>query len=325
MSTACPVSRPGRAILVGVLALLLPAAALAAPVASASPKAARSRLIAEARTWEGTPYRLGGLDAAGLDCSGLVYRVYADALGLSVPRTVRGLFSYIEPVTADRLQAGDLVFFNTTGPLAHVGIYTGEGRFIHAASEGSPRGVTEASLEEEYWRRAWAGGGRILPPAVFFGVIISIAGGPRLGATEGAGLRGLDLSASAAYPLGGLELGLDLRPSWDGALGVLRLPAAFSFGLDSRLRFFFGPVLTLGAPRLSTAEGERDYAAGGSWLATAGLSWTPFSLPLGSGSLGFYGQLVYDRYEAIAAAADPGLDATARLSAGFGLRYRFYI
>lgn len=166
-----------RPLLAALLALCFMAGLPAAPVGSASPRGDRSRLLAAARSWEGRPYLRGGIDGKGFDCSGFVFRVYADVLGLSLPRSVRELFSYTEPVEADRLQAGDLVFFNTTGPLAHVGIYAGGGRFIHAASAGRSPGVTEDSLDEEYWRKAWAGAGRVLPPAVFFGVIITIAGG----------------------------------------------------------------------------------------------------------------------------------------------------
>jgi probable lipoprotein NlpC len=56
---------------------------------------------------------------------------------VAVPRTVRTLKSWTEPLSLSDLQIGDLVFFDTTGPLAHVGIYLGEGRFIHAASDGA--------------------------------------------------------------------------------------------------------------------------------------------------------------------------------------------
>jgi len=143
-----------------------------APKASASPAEkdaayheARSRLLAAAGKYERTPYRHGGMDRRGLDCSGLVFASFHEALGISVPRNAESLYSWVEKIPIDKAQPGDLVFFRTTGGnrISHVGILTGEGRFIHSASSGPKTGVIYSRLDEKYWARTFAGAGRALP------------------------------------------------------------------------------------------------------------------------------------------------------------------
>jgi len=143
-----------------------------APTASASPaekdaayQEARSRLIAAARKYERTPYRYGGVDRRGLDCSGLVFRSFLDALGISVPRKADSLYSWVEKISINNAQPGDLVFFRTTktNKITHVGILIGDGRFIHSVSEGPVTGVLYSRLKEKYWSRTYAGAGRALP------------------------------------------------------------------------------------------------------------------------------------------------------------------
>jgi probable lipoprotein NlpC len=125
---------------------------------------ARDRLLAAADAYRGTPYRHGGVDKGGVDCSGLIYASFKDSFAVSVPRTSSGLYSWTEKIGKDSLQPGDLVFFITTGPgISHAGIYVGEGRFIHSASDGPQTGVIYSGLDESYWYRTFAGAGRALP------------------------------------------------------------------------------------------------------------------------------------------------------------------
>lgn len=307
------------------MALFLGAAAFAeAPLAPAKPKEARARVTTAVKDEIGAPYLYGGVDDKGYDCSGLVYRVYADALGAALPRTARSLYSYVERIERGALQPGDLVFFDTTGPIAHVGVYVGEGRFIHAASEGVRTGVIESSLGEAYWARSYAGAGRILVPAEYLGLVLRAALGPSLGATPLA--RGAAGAVGLSYRFMGLDFGLEARPEYDATMGVGRLPLVLSVGLDRSLRVFAGPALTLGSPRLAGAAGAaaRSYHAEGGLLATAGITWTPLRFSAAGLDWGLYAEVVYNRYVADAGqGADALADLRARVRAGAGIGARF--
>lgn len=115
-----------------------------------------------ARKYLGVPYRSGGSTLRGMDCSGLVFRAAIDGPGLSVPRTVQALSDRARHVPDSAIEPGDLLFFNTTGRISHVGIYIGNNRFIHAASEGPSTGVIISELSESYWKRTYRFAGSIL-------------------------------------------------------------------------------------------------------------------------------------------------------------------
>lgn len=114
------------------------------------PALVRQALLAQHEHWLGTPYRLGGTSRRGIDCSALVQRVFAESFRLTLPRTTRQQVRRGEPVDRDALRPGDLVFFRPPGPYHHVGIYVGEGRFLHASTS---RGVKLSALDNAYWRR----------------------------------------------------------------------------------------------------------------------------------------------------------------------------
>ncbi|WP_154650803.1 C40 family peptidase [Reinekea blandensis] len=102
--------------------------------------------------YRGTPYRYGGTDANGFDCSGFIKVAYNEAFGMSLPRTTEQLAVNGQPIRRDQLSVGDLVFFRTSAKQLHAGIYTGQGRFIHASTS---KGVIESSLDNQYWRQRY--------------------------------------------------------------------------------------------------------------------------------------------------------------------------
>ncbi|AUH00454.1 NlpC/P60 family protein [Pectobacteriaceae bacterium CE70] len=104
--------------------------------------------------WQGTPYRYGGLDHRGIDCSGFVYLTFRDRFGLILPRSTEGQTEIGTPVDRDDLLPGDLIFFKTgsSGSGLHVGIYDTDAQFIHASTS---RGVIRSSLDNVYWQRAY--------------------------------------------------------------------------------------------------------------------------------------------------------------------------
>lgn len=106
----------------------------------------------------GTPYRYGGSNQAGFDCSGLVYFAYGK-VGVRTPRTTSALWRELMPIDASGLEVGDVLFFDIAGKVSHVGLYVGRGRFVHAPSSG--RSVSIASLAEPFYREAFIRGGRL--------------------------------------------------------------------------------------------------------------------------------------------------------------------
>ena len=106
----------------------------------------------------GTPYRYGGSSPRGFDCSGLVYYTFRKS-GIRVPRTTQAQYRSAAHVARGNLQPGDLVFFRTgRHGISHVGIYTGNNRFIHAPSRGKQ--VSTTSMTDSYWGPRFVAGGR---------------------------------------------------------------------------------------------------------------------------------------------------------------------
>jgi len=115
-----------------------------------------------ARTAErfvGIPYRWGGENVVdGMDCSGFVRAVY-NLCGLSIPRTSRDQFKAGDPVSKDGLQDGDLVFFGASeDKINHVGIYVGNGRFVHAPRRGED--IKVSTVDENYFEKRFMGARR---------------------------------------------------------------------------------------------------------------------------------------------------------------------
>ncbi len=134
-----------------------PVAAPAGPLTPA--QALGHRIASAALEFRGVPYRNGGSDPAGFDCSGLVVYVFT-AHGRAVPRQTRAQFAAGSAVARTELRAGDLVFFSTVSPGAsHVGIALDDDEFVHAPS--STGVVRVERLTTAYWRTRFVGARRL--------------------------------------------------------------------------------------------------------------------------------------------------------------------
>ena len=111
----------------------------------------------------GSPYKLGGTDPEkGIDCSGFVRHVYKKTEDIELPHSARAISQNGEVVGKDQLQPGDLVFFNTLRkPYSHVGIYAGDGKFVHATSSRSKQ-VMVSDMNQSYWARRFDGARRVM-------------------------------------------------------------------------------------------------------------------------------------------------------------------
>jgi probable lipoprotein NlpC len=329
-----------------------------------SVRTARLKLISAAEQYQGIPYRYGGRDRKGLDCSGFIYLSFRDALGVSVPMSSEQLYRWVEPIPSDAVQIGDLIFFKTSDKVSHVGIYTGDGKFIHAASDGPKTGVIYSTLNEDYWLRTYAGAGRAFPreddfpvqnpvlaaadsrgPGIEPPVIIAGSGASRGGDKAHTLFMGVALAPTwgsvpdSASPLRGgtaqfrmaydidlsiwvLRIGVELRPEWDAALGIVRVPFTLSLGFNDIFRIFAGPAFTLGDPVLKTGDGNRQYTGANAWIGEVGITAAPFSFRLGRGSLSPYGEIAW---RSLVRSEDQASDWKADFGVGTristGLRY----
>jgi cell wall-associated NlpC family hydrolase len=120
-----------------------------------------SDMVVSAMTFLGVPYRRGGNDADGFDCSGFTRHVFQNTLGLVLPRRAdeQATAAGLQQVPREELKPGDLVFFNTLKrTFSHVGIYIGEGKFIHSPRTGGQVRVEDMRIA--YWSQRYTGARR---------------------------------------------------------------------------------------------------------------------------------------------------------------------
>lgn len=131
---------------------------------NASQKA--SELVVYAMGFLGVPYKLGGNSVeTGFDCSGFVRAIYQQTVGLILPRTADEQAFATQTIDPSDLQPGDLVFFNTLHrAFSHVGIYVGDGKFVHSPKAGAE--VRIERMDVAYWTRRFDGARRALAAAV---------------------------------------------------------------------------------------------------------------------------------------------------------------
>jgi cell wall-associated NlpC family hydrolase len=121
-----------------------------------------SNLVVTAMGFLGVPYRRGGNTAdTGFDCSGFVRAMYEQTIGLVLPRRANEQAAATQTIDRKDLQPGDLVFFNTMKrAFSHVGIYVGEGKFIHSPKPGAQ--VRVEDMGQNYWQQRFNGARRVL-------------------------------------------------------------------------------------------------------------------------------------------------------------------
>jgi len=135
-----------------------------APIPDPLPKEIVKKLVSEARSHVGEPYKFGGTTARGWDCSGFVRTMYLRATGARLPRTAREMYEGCQPIPFVKKREGDLVFFQIKSPKpSHVGILIKNNKFIHVSIS---EGVIVSSLEDEYYRKFILGIRRLTPNLV---------------------------------------------------------------------------------------------------------------------------------------------------------------
>jgi hypothetical protein len=128
-----------------------------------APRPSHSQLVVHAMGFVGVPYQIGGSSyTQGFDCSGFVQASYRQSLGVTLPRRAAEQASATQSIAPDELHPGDLVFYNTLGQAySHVGIYVGEGRFIHSPRSGAS--VRLENMKLPYWVKRFNGARRVVP------------------------------------------------------------------------------------------------------------------------------------------------------------------
>jgi lipoprotein Spr len=113
------------------------------------------RLIEE---WYGTRYVYGGATRKGIDCSALMQVFFTSLYGIALPRTARAQYDQCQQISRTELREGDLLFFNTTGGVSHVGMYLANNKFVHSSSSN---GVTISDMFDPYYASRMIGAGRV--------------------------------------------------------------------------------------------------------------------------------------------------------------------
>ena len=111
------------------------------------------------RDWRGTPYLLGGAGRRGIDCSAFTREVYKEYFGVSLPRHTRDQIREGRSVRRSGIRPGDMIFFETSRGVLHVGIAMQNGRFLHASTS---QGVTISDLSNRYWSKRFLRACRVI-------------------------------------------------------------------------------------------------------------------------------------------------------------------
>jgi hypothetical protein len=198
-------------------------------------------MIAYSKKYIGTPYRAGGTDADGMDCSGFLFTVARESVGLQLPRTSAALYSMARIIDDSQKEPGDIVFFRTVGSkISHAGLYLGNDQFIHSASDGPNTGVIISSLKESYWKKTYAGAGQILPSAKAAEKSGTLDSG-ETAANSGSGKTPADLSGKTPLPAFFSRTDIDVSLTGDWTLFSTKRFMLISRGLQLTLHASYKP------------------------------------------------------------------------------------
>ena len=111
------------------------------------------------RQWRGTPYLLGGVGRRGIDCSAFIREVYKEYFNVSLPRHTRDQIREGRSVRRSGIRPGDMIFFETSRGVLHVGIAMQDGRFLHASTS---QGVTISDFGNRYWSKRFLRARRVM-------------------------------------------------------------------------------------------------------------------------------------------------------------------
>jgi hypothetical protein len=209
-----------------------------------------SDLVGDAIDLIGVPYRRGGNTAEnGFDCSGFVRSVYQKSIGLLLPRKAEEQAYVTQRIHKTDLRPGDLVFFNTMRrAFSHVGIYVGEGKFIHSPKPGSE--VRIDSMDMDYWQGRFDGARRV-PETMTSSFQASAL---QTVALQTAGLQSPTLQAAA--PLSVVENDPPARALKPGKHKLVETPKHNSKKQDVKKQTAKGPVAKGKAAKAQTAKGQ---------------------------------------------------------------------
>ncbi|TCW00256.1 bifunctional murein DD-endopeptidase/murein LD-carboxypeptidase [Biostraticola tofi] len=119
----------------------------------------KTRILDQYADWKGVRYRLGGDSKRGIDCSAFVQKTFHEQFGLELPRSTSEQQGMGSKIQRAKLKAGDLVLFRAGSTGRHVGIYLGNGQFVHASTSN---GVMISSLSDDYWNKRYREARRVL-------------------------------------------------------------------------------------------------------------------------------------------------------------------
>lgn len=299
-----------RNIVTGIfLFLFLSFNASSMAMSPAQAKEQRLKLINYTKQFIGCPYIRGAIGPDSFDCSGLLFTCSRESIGVQLPRQVKAIFSFCKKIEDWEREAGDLVFFKTTGDgsISHVGLYIGNNQFIHCASDGPNTGVIISSLKETYWKSHYAQSGRYLPVSEDKELAsskeedgsIGVPGAASSSSTSASShseptkntfikkngsffsklefeatlfvdwnfftaknvnmiFHGLDAKAGIRYTGFWPEPYIAADIDWEYATGIVRFPIEIGVAFNPYIRFYLGPVFSLGEAHPSSRQYHKD-------------------------------------------------------------------